>query len=150
MFEVMDLLDSVEAKLKVTDSFVMLGSGEIKISPDTFGSSGTMCLNLLRLLSESISLPDIQESGGIDKFCLTNACIVLCTASGSIKLYTNGLSPIKLLVIDEAAQLKECESAIPLKLPGLDHCILFGDEKQLPALVKSKVLSLNSATYYQC
>ncbi|ESW13974.1 hypothetical protein PHAVU_008G242200 [Phaseolus vulgaris] len=139
MFEVMDLLDSIEAKLKATDNFVMLGFGERKINSDTFGSSGTMCLNLLRLLSESISLPDIQESGGIDKFCLTNACIVLCTASGSIKLYTNGLSPIKLLVIDEAVQLKECESAIPLKLPGLDHCILFGDEKQLPALVKSKI-----------
>ncbi|KAK7372270.1 hypothetical protein VNO80_05645 [Phaseolus coccineus] len=139
MFEVMDLLDSVEARLKVTDSFVTLGFGERKISPNSFGSSGTMCLNLLSLLSESISLPDIQGWGGIDKFCSMNACIVLCTVSGSINLYNKGISPIKFLVIDEAAQLKECESAIPLKLPGLNHCILFGDEKQLPALVKSKI-----------
>jgi senataxin len=47
---------------------------------------------------------------------------------------------VQFLVIDEAAQLNECESSIPLQLPGLCHCILIGDERQLPALVKSKVL----------
>ncbi|CAI8596972.1 unnamed protein product [Vicia faba] len=50
-----------------------------------------------------------------------------------------GMTQVKFLVIDEAAQLKECESTIPLQLPGLQHCILIGDEKQLPALVKSKI-----------
>ncbi len=47
---------------------------------------------------------------------------------------------VEFLVIDEAAQLKECESAIPLQLYGLKRCILIGDERQLPAMVKSKVL----------
>jgi superfamily I DNA and/or RNA helicase len=47
---------------------------------------------------------------------------------------------VEFLVIDEAAQLKECESTIPLQLPGLGNCVLIGDERQLPALVKSKVL----------
>ena len=46
---------------------------------------------------------------------------------------------LELLVIDEAAQLKECESTIPLQLPGLRHAILIGDERQLPAMVQSKV-----------
>ncbi|KAL8154187.1 LOW QUALITY PROTEIN: hypothetical protein V2J09_011947 [Rumex salicifolius] len=45
----------------------------------------------------------------------------------------------QLVVIDEAAQLKECESTIPLQLPGLQHAILIGDEKQLPAMVQSKL-----------
>ncbi|KAK8667983.1 hypothetical protein V6N13_105455 [Hibiscus sabdariffa] len=49
------------------------------------------------------------------------------------------MQPLKVLVIDEAAQLKECESAIPLQLPGLQHSVLIGDECQLPATVKSKV-----------
>ncbi|KAH0760508.1 hypothetical protein KY290_016581 [Solanum tuberosum] len=44
-----------------------------------------------------------------------------------------------MMVIDEAAQLKECESTIPLQLPGLRHAILIGDEKQLPAMVQSKI-----------
>jgi superfamily I DNA and/or RNA helicase len=43
------------------------------------------------------------------------------------------------LAIDEAAQLKECESVIPLQLPGISHAILVGDECQLPAMVRSNV-----------
>jgi len=52
--------------------------------------------------------------------------------------------PLELLIIDEAAQLKECEALIPLQLPGIRHAVLIGDEYQLPALVKSNVSSLNS------
>ncbi|KAF2298165.1 hypothetical protein GH714_016701 [Hevea brasiliensis] len=46
---------------------------------------------------------------------------------------------MNLLVIDEAAQLKECESTIPLQLPGIRHAILIGDECQLPATVESNL-----------
>ncbi|CAD5333254.1 unnamed protein product [Arabidopsis thaliana] len=42
---------------------------------------------------------------------------------------------IEVLVVDEAAQLKECESVAALQLPGLRHAILIGDEFQLPAMV---------------
>ncbi|URE01433.1 UvrD/REP helicase N-terminal domain [Musa troglodytarum] len=41
--------------------------------------------------------------------------------------------------IDEAAQLKECESVIPLRLNRLNNVILVGDECQLPSTVKSQV-----------
>ncbi|MBA0676802.1 hypothetical protein Goari_018259 [Gossypium aridum] len=49
------------------------------------------------------------------------------------------MKPLRVLVIDEAAQLKECESTIPLQLPGLAHSILIGDEWQLQATVQSNV-----------
>lgn len=49
------------------------------------------------------------------------------------------MEQLKFLVIHEAAQLKEVESAIPLKLPGVQHAILIGDECQLPAMVESSV-----------
>ncbi|MED6110882.1 hypothetical protein PIB30_047030 [Stylosanthes scabra] len=49
------------------------------------------------------------------------------------------MEPLNILVIDEAAQLKECESIIPLQLQGINHAILVGDECQLPATVESKV-----------
>ncbi|CAI8619319.1 unnamed protein product [Vicia faba] len=96
-------------------------------------------LKILSLLSSSILLPELNGRNQIEKFCLSNACLVLCTVSSSIKLYTDGMTQVKFLVIDEAAQFKECESTIPLQLPGLQHCILIGDEKKLPALVKSKI-----------
>ncbi|GKV00265.1 hypothetical protein SLEP1_g12984 [Rubroshorea leprosula] len=95
------------------------------------------CLQILR----SLTLWEIPDFGGdiekIRDFCLANACLLFCTASGSTKLH--GAGEFDLLVIDEAAQLKECESTIPLQLPGLRHAILIGDELQLPAMVHSKI-----------
>ncbi|KAM0923989.1 hypothetical protein ACQ4PT_005164 [Festuca glaucescens] len=49
------------------------------------------------------------------------------------------LNPLELLIVDEAAQLKECETLIPLQLPGIRQAVFIGDEYQLPALVKSKI-----------
>ncbi|KAF9624453.1 hypothetical protein IFM89_011461 [Coptis chinensis] len=60
-----------------------------------------------------------------------------CIPSTSATLHS--VQHFDLLIIDEAAQLKECESAIPLQLPSLRHAILIGDERQLPAMVKSKI-----------
>ncbi|MED6147954.1 hypothetical protein PIB30_048704 [Stylosanthes scabra] len=98
-----------------------------------------LCVGLLTTLSHSISIPPINDNRGIDKFCLSNSCLIFCTASSSVKLFTEGMAQLKFLVVDEAAQLKECESTIPLQFPGLRHCVLIGDEKQLPALVKSQI-----------
>ncbi|XP_075105369.1 LOW QUALITY PROTEIN: uncharacterized protein LOC107763176 [Nicotiana tabacum] len=96
----------------------------------------TESIKILKSLSERISLPNITD---IRSFCLKGACLIFCTVSGSSKLYTEGMIPLEMVVIDEAAQLKECESIIPLQLPGIRHAILIGDEKQLPAMVQSKI-----------
>ncbi|XP_075090185.1 uncharacterized protein LOC107780673 isoform X2 [Nicotiana tabacum] len=96
----------------------------------------TESIKILKSLSERISLPNITD---IRSFCLKGACLIFCTASSSSKLYTEGMIPLEMVVIDEAAQLKECESIIPLQLPGIRHAILIGDEKQLPAMVQSKI-----------
>ncbi|XP_073152522.1 uncharacterized protein [Henckelia pumila] len=97
------------------------------------------CLVVMKNLAATFSVPNFFEYGAIRNFCLQNACLVFCTASSSAKLHTEGMAPIQLVIIDEAAQLKECESSIPLLLPGLRHAILVGDEKQLPAMVQSKI-----------
>ncbi|XP_058179715.1 uncharacterized protein LOC131298335 isoform X3 [Rhododendron vialii] len=104
-------------------------------------SSKTECVQILKFLSESesVHVPCITGRIAIKDFCLQNACLIFCTASSSVKLDTEEMRPLELLVIDEAAQLKECESTIPLKLPGLRHAILIGDERQLPAMVQSKI-----------
>ncbi|RLM78992.1 hypothetical protein C2845_PM12G23480 [Panicum miliaceum] len=67
----------------------------------------------------------------IEEFLLQRAKSVLCTASSSYRLhYQQKAQPFEVLVVDEAAQLG---------LPGVRHAILICDERQLPALVKSKV-----------
>jgi senataxin len=96
------------------------------------------CLNVLRSLPKNFPVPDFEYEWEIKEFCLQNSCLIFCTVSSSAKLH-DVMTSLELLVIDEAAQLKECESTIPLQLPGLRHAILIGDEQQLPAMVRSKV-----------
>ncbi|EEF38948.1 conserved hypothetical protein [Ricinus communis] len=70
--------------------------------------------------------------------CLRTASLVFCTASSSSMLLS-GLEPLNLLIIDEATQLRECESFIPLQLQGFKHAVLIGDNCQLAATVTSNV-----------
>ncbi|KAL5213112.1 hypothetical protein ABZP36_023959 [Zizania latifolia] len=98
------------------------------------------CLEKLRHLSRHFDLPSVYEERSIEDFLLRNTKSILCTASSSSRLqYLQEAPSFDLIVVDEAAQLKECESLIPLQLPGVRHAVLIGDEYQLPALVKSRV-----------
>ncbi|XP_043696346.1 uncharacterized protein LOC122646811 isoform X1 [Telopea speciosissima] len=102
------------------------------------------CLCTLRSLHDSLmnlDLPQSTSKDSIRKLCFQSASLIFCTASSSHKLHSLEMEPLNLLVIDEAAQLKECESTIPLQLPGIRHAILIGDECQLPAMVESKLSS---------
>ncbi|KAL6228189.1 hypothetical protein ACLB2K_002143 [Fragaria x ananassa] len=99
------------------------------------------CLAALRALQCSLSeleLPDFRDESDLMDLCFQSASLVLCTASSSFKLHRAEIS-FTIVVIDEAAQLKECESTIPLQLPGVRHVVLVGDECQLLAMVKSNV-----------
>jgi hypothetical protein len=100
------------------------------------------CLSVLRTLNGSfveLDLPSVMNKQSIEEYCLRTASLLFCTASSSYKLHSVEMEPLNILVIDEAAQLRECESTIPLQLPGLTHAILVGDECQLPAMVESNV-----------
>ncbi|KAJ3681924.1 hypothetical protein LUZ60_014497 [Juncus effusus] len=65
--------------------------------------------------------------------------LIFSTASSSFTLHNSNVGPLDVLVIDEAAQLKECELVIPLRLEGIKHAILVGDKMQLPSMVQSSV-----------
>ncbi|OEL32794.1 hypothetical protein BAE44_0006191, partial [Dichanthelium oligosanthes] len=93
-------------------------------------------LFLTRALDAGLKLPLTRSHAQIKEFCLGSASLIFCTVSGWAKLEGQRMD---LLLIDEAAQLKECESLIPLQLQGLKHAVLIGDECQLPATVISKV-----------
>ncbi|KAJ4972464.1 hypothetical protein NE237_005638 [Protea cynaroides] len=102
------------------------------------------CLSTLRSLHDSLinlGLPQTMDKYSIRELCFKSASLIFCTSSSSYLLHSLEMEPLNLLVIDEAAQLKECESTIPLQLPGLRNAILIGDEYQLPAMVESKISS---------
>ncbi|VVA98670.1 unnamed protein product [Arabis nemorensis] len=97
------------------------------------------CLKALSLVPKRFEIPDLLENGDTRKFCLQHAHIIFCTASGAAEMNVERTGNIELVVVDEAAQLKECESVAALQLPGLRHAILIGDELQLPAMVQSEI-----------
>ncbi|KAL3582369.1 hypothetical protein D5086_016701 [Populus alba] len=100
------------------------------------------CITMLKRVWDSLrhlDLPSAMNKRSIEEFCFQKATLFLCTASSSYKLHLLPIEPLDFLVVDEAAQLKECESTIPLQLPGIRHAILIGDECQLPAMVVSNV-----------
>ncbi|KAK3154928.1 hypothetical protein QOZ80_2BG0196740 [Eleusine coracana subsp. coracana] len=76
--------------------------------------------------------------GGSGNKCFVSD-VVLFGKEERMSVDSNLAKPFDIVVVDEAAQLKECESLIPIQLPGVRHVVLIGDEHQLPALVKSQV-----------
>ncbi|KAI3730438.1 hypothetical protein L1987_61608 [Smallanthus sonchifolius] len=94
-------------------------------------------LEALQISLEELGLP--SKRFAIKDFCIQNASLIFCTTSTSYKLHLVEMKPLEVLVIDEAAQLKEAESTIPLQLPGMKHAILIGDVCQLPTMVSSNV-----------
>lgn len=136
---IQDSLVHMRTEILIRDITFCFG-GRLRLERDEF-------LGILRSLTQTISLPKLKNYYAISKFCLKEACLIFCTASGSTKLFTVKKAPIPFVVIDEAAQLRECESTIPLQLPGVRHAILIGDERQLPALVKSKVVHFSLSLF---
>ncbi|XP_057430060.1 uncharacterized protein LOC130723122 [Lotus japonicus] len=116
------------------ESRVSLSTWEYKL-----GTTRKECLKRLKSLRDTLILPDFFDENTIKSFCFKRCRMIFCTAASSARLHAEELDRLEMLVVDEAAQLKECESNIPLQLPGLRHVVLIGDEKQLPALVKSEI-----------
>ncbi|XP_052887784.1 uncharacterized ATP-dependent helicase C29A10.10c-like [Gossypium arboreum] len=128
MMVALNLLRSIETLLNRYDY------GDERLSTAT-----KTCLPVLESLAHSFRVPEYIHKFMIKNLCLDNAYLLFCTASSSSKLHTERTQELDLLVIDEASQLKECESIIPFQLPGLRQVVLVGDERQLPAMIRSKI-----------
>uniref|UniRef100_M8CF09 Putative ATP-dependent helicase n=1 Tax=Aegilops tauschii TaxID=37682 RepID=M8CF09_AEGTA len=97
------------------------------------------CLKLLKDLLHSLNLPTGVGKDWVQSYCIRNATLLFCTASSSYRLHHMEIAPLDVLIVDEAAQVRECELVIPLRLHWLKHVVLVGDDCQLSAMVKSKV-----------
>ncbi|KNA15926.1 hypothetical protein SOVF_093900, partial [Spinacia oleracea] len=137
-------LDVVKKMIRLLDLLKELREARARIDHDQiFRIKKIEILKILNSLPKQFFHPILSCSGIPDTqlikdFCLQNSYLIFCTASSAVKMKTT-LAPVEMLVIDEAAQLKECESLIPFQVPGLKNVVLIGDEKQLPAMVQSKV-----------
>ncbi|KAK2971274.1 hypothetical protein RJ640_021767, partial [Escallonia rubra] len=137
-----DRLASEELKDVFTNQWVVETPAHVLPEKSTLAYIRSECLRVLTTLFRSLdglNLPSVTNKSSIVEFCFQAASSIFCTASSSYKLRSIAMEPIRLLVIDEAAQLKDCESIVPLQLPRIKHAILIGDECQLPAMISSTV-----------
>nr|CAD1844651.1 unnamed protein product [Ananas comosus var. bracteatus] len=126
----------LEAKYTMDDS----KSSHIRSSArQALDEARVKCVRLLKALQGTLDFPHTADKSEIRDYFLRNAILIFCTVSSSSRLHHANIEPLDVLVVDEAAQLKECESVIPLRLDWLKHAILVGDECQLRATVKSQV-----------
>ncbi|KAI3886220.1 hypothetical protein MKW92_018604 [Papaver armeniacum] len=108
---------------------------------DTLHKMRIDVMQVLRSVGHSLGdrLPSSTNRIFLTEFCLKNSSLIFSTVSSSYNLHEVDLEPLDLLVIDEAAQLKECESVIPMQLEAIRHAVLIGDECHPQARVKSRV-----------
>ncbi|KAF8651806.1 hypothetical protein HU200_063328 [Digitaria exilis] len=99
----------------------------------------SLCLKLLKDLQGSLNLPIGRDRNWIQNYCMRNATLIFCTTSSSYRLHNAEIAPLDVLIVDEAAQVRECELVIPLRLRWLKHVVLVGDDCQLRPLVRSQV-----------
>ncbi|KAI3891248.1 hypothetical protein MKW98_007553 [Papaver atlanticum] len=106
-----------------------------------FAKNRFRALAALRSVSHSLGgrLPSSTDRNFLTEFCLINSSLIFSTVSSSYNLHEVDLEPLDLLVIDEAAKLKECESVIPMQLEAIRHTVLIGDECHPRARVRSRV-----------
>ncbi|KAG6411831.1 hypothetical protein SASPL_129915 [Salvia splendens] len=100
------------------------------------------CLFILKSLQASLSnlgFPKVFGKSSTEEFCFQKASLIFCTISSAFKLHSVDMEPFQLLVIDEAAQVKECETTIAFQIKDVRHATLVGDEIQLPATASSKL-----------
>ncbi|CAM0902999.1 unnamed protein product [Alopecurus aequalis] len=103
------------------------------------GGARITCLKLLKDLLRSLNLPTGVDKNWVQSYCIRNATLLFSTVSSSYRLHHMDMEPLDLLIVDEAAQVRECELVIPLRLHWVKHVVLVGDDCQLSAMVKSKV-----------
>ncbi|GFP95813.1 tpr and ankyrin repeat-containing protein 1 [Phtheirospermum japonicum] len=145
--KLMSLLNSIEMSLFKDSSMTSKKLESIFLQHGTTGSVlfvdiKSRCLSILRSLQaypDEIGLPIGANRSSTENFCFQKASLIFCTTSSAYKLHSVDMKPFSVLIIDEAAQVKECESIIALQIPCVTHAILVGDERQLPATVRSKV-----------
>jgi type I site-specific restriction endonuclease len=110
---------------------IMLGSDKLMKKTDN-----DLSKIFLKYRVAEMSKKSYKNHRELEDSCLRAAKLVFCTPCMSSRLKNQQYD---ILVIDEAANLKECESMIPLAMDGIKHVVLIRDDKQLQSMVMSPV-----------
>ena len=158
LFNVLGKIGALLCDVDLTDEGLKRGLGclpsEKSVCPQLISSvekeldgARSTCLKLLKDLLQSLNLPIGVDKNWVQSYCIRNATLLFSTVSSSYRLHHMEMAPLDVLIVDEAAQVRECELVIPLRLHWVKHVVLVGDDCQLSAMVKSKVGLLSLSLY---
>jgi superfamily I DNA and/or RNA helicase len=137
------LVENFTKTSHLLDDIIMFGSD--KLSSCFKNTDNDLSKIFLKFLVNKLDIHHHRRRDEEDKL-LQKAQLVFCTPFQSIRLSNQHFD---ILVIDEAAYLKESESMVPLTIDGIKHLVLVGDEKQLDSVVLSPVsLPYNTSDYF--
>ncbi|CAM0870528.1 unnamed protein product [Alopecurus aequalis] len=148
LLNMLEKFGTLLCNVDLTDEGLKRGLGclstEISVCPQSsiekeLDGARSACLKLLKDLQHSLNLPTGVDKNWVQQYCIRNATLLFCTTSSSYRLHHMEIAPLDVLIVDEAAQVRECELVIPLRLHWLKHVVLVGDDCQLSAMVKSQV-----------
>ncbi|CAM0876418.1 unnamed protein product [Alopecurus aequalis] len=150
LLNMLEIFGALLCNVDLTDEGLKRGLGclstENSVCPQPISSiekeldgARSTCLNLLKDLLNSLNLPTGVDKNWVQSYCIRNATLLFSTVSSSYRLHHMEMEPLDVLIVDEAAQVQECELVIPLRLHWVKHVVLVGDDCQLTAMVKSKV-----------
>jgi hypothetical protein len=105
---------------------------------DPLIASRAKCLQLIQILIDSVVLPQLGDINDMEEFCIANSSIIISTPSSSSRLLGLKSCSVDILVVDDAAEMKESDLLIPLSLTPR-HIVLLGDHLHLQSIVKSEV-----------
>ncbi|KAL6599627.1 hypothetical protein ACP70R_045764 [Stipagrostis hirtigluma subsp. patula] len=140
-FEIFLLNDSVTSS-DVQKAFGFASVSASNIEKDDIATSldacRMSCLKLLDALVDTIDVPRLEDRNELEAFCIQNSTIMICTPSCSSRLQDPKLRSIDIILVDDAARIKEIDLLVPLSLAPR-HIVLLGDHLHVQALVKSEV-----------
>ncbi|KAM0915362.1 hypothetical protein ACQ4PT_010903 [Festuca glaucescens] len=94
--------------------------------------------NLLQNFGKSLVVPKFGNIKEAECYCIAHSRVVIGTPQSIFQLYAMKIKSINVLVVDDAAKVKESDLIVSLCI-SLKHVLLFGDIRTSPPMVKSKV-----------
>lgn len=137
--QVSRIKEKFEAVTVAMGSFLEQTNAEVKKSDITNDAETTF--SMIDILHRELEFYLQVDNRDVELKILDHVTIVFATLSITGRQLMRKMRPFTTLIIDEAAQVTESESMIPLDLVSCDNTcgrvVLIGDHKQLPSTVIS-------------
>lgn len=115
--------------------------------PEKLNSARLACSKAVETLKHSITLPKhFHERKDVENYCIQKCQVIVSSTCSNYRLLQLDTKQIDLLIVDGAANIKEYDLIVPLRLP-IRHVWMSGTENKQPTTNKVHFLSMLYSIY---